>query len=449
MRIGMVSMRLAGLDGVSLEAAKWAALFQRMGHEVVYCAGELDPDGPPGQQEPLFHFRHPRVQALQAAFFQRQPARPEHVREHLERLATQLEERLAAFVERWRIDVLVVENALAIPMHVALGMAISRFLARSGLPAIGHHHDFYWERERFARPLFPQVLEEHFPPNLPNLKHAVINRAAQRALQERKGLPSVVIPNVMDFRQGPPPANGVALRSALGLQEHEVLILQPTRVVPRKGIEWALEVLHAMQQPPHARWLRGRSPVLVISHPAGDEGMAYLHHLQERARALGVRMLYIARHIAPTPQGCTGSGPCFSLWDVYHQADGMTYPSRYEGFGNALLEGVLFRLPILVNRYPIYEEDIRPHGFRFAEMDHAVTPEVVEAFLAFLFDPDVRRPWTEHNYRVALQAFSFESIQPRLEGLLQDAVTAGEASGTRRQEGRQAGSSGRGGKMPF
>lgn len=415
MRIGFLSTRLAGLDGVSLETAKWAAMLRRLGHEVFYCAGELDAQGPPGVEDPLFHFQHPYVQALQRRFFSPEgDADPASLRAALEILARQLERRIAEFVDRFRIDVLIVENALAIPMHLALGMATTWFLARSGMPAIGHHHDFYWERERFARPWWPELLEAYFPPTLPNLKHVVINRAAQRALQARKGVSSVVIPNVMDFRQGPPRHNGVSLRAYLGLSLEDLLILQPTRVVPRKGIEWSLELLHYLQQPRWQRKLGRRRPVLVVSHPAGDEGLAYLRQLRSQARRLGVPFLYIAPLVGERP----GRGPRFTLWDVYFQADGVTYPSRYEGFGNALLEGVYCKQPLLVNLYPIYREEIRPQGFRFVEMDHRVTPEVVEGFVEHVMNPRVRRETVEHNYQVAARVYAYENVLPILEDLL-------------------------------
>jgi len=35
-------------------------------------------------------------------------------------------------------------------MHIPLGLALTEFLAETSLPCIAHHHDFYWERERFA-----------------------------------------------------------------------------------------------------------------------------------------------------------------------------------------------------------------------------------------------------------------------------------------------------------
>ena len=41
MRIGFISTRLNGTDGVSLEVEKWAVVLRRLGHDVFYCAGEI------------------------------------------------------------------------------------------------------------------------------------------------------------------------------------------------------------------------------------------------------------------------------------------------------------------------------------------------------------------------------------------------------------------------
>ena len=63
----------------------------------------------------------------------------------------------------------------------------------------------------------------------------------------------------------------------------------------------------------------------------------------------------------------------YTLADVYPQADLVTYPSSIEGFGNAFLEAVYHRRPLVVNRYSIYEIDIKPHGFRVVEFDNYVS----------------------------------------------------------------------------
>ena len=56
MNIGFVSGRLAGTDGVSIETAKWADVLRQIGHEIFYCAGELEEDGPPGLLVPEMGF---------------------------------------------------------------------------------------------------------------------------------------------------------------------------------------------------------------------------------------------------------------------------------------------------------------------------------------------------------------------------------------------------------
>jgi len=46
MRVGFVSTRLAGTDGVSLETRKWADVAQRLGHEVYTCGfHSIPPNG--------------------------------------------------------------------------------------------------------------------------------------------------------------------------------------------------------------------------------------------------------------------------------------------------------------------------------------------------------------------------------------------------------------------
>jgi mannosylglucosylglycerate synthase len=77
----------------------------------------------------------------------------------------------------------------------------------------------------------------------------------------------------------------------------------------------------------------------------------------------------------------------YSLWDAYPHADLITYPSLYEGFGNALLETIYFKRLAVVNRYPVYNADIKPLGFEFIEMDGFVDDQTVEDTKRLLKDP--------------------------------------------------------------
>lgn len=427
MNIGFISTRIAGTDGVSLEIAKLATILRRLGHDCCYCAGELDDSFQPGLLAPEMHFAHPEALWIHDhCFGVTEPAAG--LRERIDAMAARLRASIAHFVAEYRVDVLFVQNALSIPMHVPLGVALTDFIAATGTPTLAHNHDLAWERERFAVTRVPDIIERCFPPVLPSVRHLVINSLAQRALWERKGTKAVLLPNIFDFATAAPamtPFNA-DLRASLGLSDDHLLILQPTRVIARKGIELAIELVRRLQEPQHRARLLGKEPVLVISHHGGDEGLAYLAKLQTLAGHAGVPLVYAADRFGTQP-GWVGGRKVYALWDAYVHADFVTYPSLLEGFGNALLETFYFRLPALVNRYPVYAADIAALGFDVVEVDAhgdpanlaAITDDTVAAVVEAMIDPVRRRRMVEWNYELSRQHFSFETVISLLESQLE------------------------------
>lgn len=432
MNIGFVSTRIAGTDGVSLEIAKLATILQRLGHDCCYCAGELDGDHTPGLLVPEMHFQHPEAVWIHDHSFGTTEAAPD-LRERIAAMAMQLEQAIGRFVDEFRVDVLFVQNALAIPMHVPLGVALTDFIARTGLPVLAHNHDLFWERERFLVNCIPDLLERCFPPALPSVQHLAINSLAQEALRKRQGVEATLLPNIFDYATAAPGLSrrNAGLRADLGLGENHLLILQPTRVIARKGIELSIELVRRLREPQQQAQLLGKEPVLVISHHAGDEGLAYLEKLQALADEAQVPLIYAAERFAPEP-GLRNGRKRYSLWDAYVHADFVTYPSLIEGFGNALLETIYFRLPALVNRYDVYAVDIAPKGFDLVEIDAggdagnlaAIDDRTVAAVVEAIADPVRRRRMVEWNYQVARDHYSFEAVTPIVDALISRAQAA-------------------------
>jgi mannosylglucosylglycerate synthase len=318
---------------------------------------------------------------------------------------------LGGWVTSHRLELLVVENAWAIPMQLPLGLALRRVVEETGIPAIGHHHDYWWERERFASCVVPDLLHEAFPPDLPTIRHVSINSLAATGLRLRRGIASTVIPNVFDFEQPRPrphPAVRRHLRSELGMSEEGLLVVQPTRVVPRKGIELAIELVARLDDP---------QAVLLITSPAGDEGLDYLVRLERRAERAGIRLRYAADRFEPDMNGEL-NGPAHTLHEAYLSADLITYPSLYEGFGNALIEALFYGVPVVVNRYPVYDADIRPRGVRLIEIQGRITDDTVAEVRALLADPDRRRENARHNFEVGQRHFSYRVLRSHLRRLI-------------------------------
>jgi glycosyltransferase involved in cell wall biosynthesis len=408
--IGLVSTRFAGNDGVSLEAAKWAEVLEASGHQCYWFAGDLD--RPPAKSLLVeeAHFDHDTVRWVQERAFGTK-GRKAVVTDMIHALRSLLKVRLYEFIEKFRIDLLIAQNALTIPMHMALGLAFTEVAAETEIPTIAHHHDFYWERVRFSVSSVHDYLQMAFPPNLPNIQHVVINSVAQEELALRTGISSIVIPNVLDFEN---PAqvdqkNAVNFRREIGLKKGDILLLQPTRIVQRKGIEHAIELVKRLGDSKYK---------LIVSHEAGDEGYDYADWLSEHARDDGVDLRLIATRVGNRRNLKTNGEKRYSIWDVYPHADFITYPSLYEGFGNAFLEAIYFCKPLLVNRYGVFVRDIEPQAFDLLVMDGFLTRKVVQEVREILENPQRREQMVEHNYEVATRHYSYAVLRKRLNFLM-------------------------------
>ncbi len=410
LRIGFVSTRLGTTDGVSLEAEKWSHVLKRLGHTCFYFAGLCDRPADLSYVVPEAHFTHPQIAKIYDAAFSNRN-RPRQLTRQINEMAQHLKGHLYEFAKRFDLHVLLVENALAIPLNIPLGIALTEFIAETGFHTIAHHHDLYWERRRFLVNCVWDYLDMCFPPRLPTIRHIVINSPAAAQLSYRRGISARLIPNVMDFDNPPlaPDEYASTVRADLAVGSDEYFFLQPTRIVRRKGIEHAIELVRRLPMP--AR--------LVISHASGDEGDAYERHLRSFSKLLDISTIFVS-DIISDQRGRTADGrKIYSLWDVYPYADIVTYPSLLEGFGNAFLESVYFRRPIVVNDYTIYAIDIKPKGFRAVELDGFITDEAVAEVVRVLKTPKIAAEMTEHNYQLAKRFYSFAFLEHQLEGLLQ------------------------------
>ncbi len=411
--VGFISTRFAGTDGVSLETTKWADVFQKEGFSCFYFAGELDRPPDCSYLVEEANFTNPDIKYIYNHCFGVHK-RERRITQKIHAAKERLKDEIYSFIEKFSIDLLVPENSLTIPLNIPLGLAITEVISETGIPTIAHHHDFFWERQQFLTNGVWEYLNMAFPPHLSSIQHVTINSSGDNQLSLRTGISGTIIPNVMDFENPPPPIDDYALdvRKALGIEDDELFILQPTRVVKRKGIEHAIELVHRL----------GKKAKLVISHASGDEGYDYEQRVKEYSRLLNVNTLFVS-DIINEKRGHTKKGKkIYTLNDIYPHADLVTYPSTFEGFGNAFLEAVYFKKPIVVNKYSIYTYDIEPKGFLTIEIDGFVTEDAVRMTRDVLENSELCKNMVEKNYDIATRCYSYSVLRQKLKNLIHDGI---------------------------
>jgi len=445
--IAMLHYQVGGTDGVSLEMAKWKQVLESLGHQVVLIAGDLGTtDGI--LVEELYHHR-PEIERLSRNTFV-ELRDYDNVSKYERELETQTQviyNRLKEIVIDKEIDLFIPNNIWANTCSPPASIAMGRVVRELALPTIAHHHDFYWERiDGVALTCAPAVelADKYMPPRDPRIQHVVINSLGQRELLARKGIRSTVISNVFDFG-GPgweQDDYNADFRQRIGLKEADIMVLQATRIVPKKGIELAVDFVKALNQPDRRERLQGAELyngqafndksriVLVLPGITRDDATGqYLKYLKTKIFREGVEALFI-EDLIDGYRSQTEGIKRYSLWDTYVYADFVTYPSLWEGWGNQFLEALRARLPVMLFEYPVYRSDIKDNGFKVlslgSELDGRddlglvqVNPLLIEnaadAAIDTLTNKGLRDEMTDYNFDLARQNYSLDALSSLLE----------------------------------
>jgi len=128
--VGFISTRFKGTDGVSLETRKWVHVLQEMGFKCFYFAGQLDTPEKKSMLEPLADFQNPLIVKIYHQCFDKS-SRTSKLTSKIHKVRDRLKESVYSFIEKFDIHFLVVENALAIPLNLPLGLALTELIAET------------------------------------------------------------------------------------------------------------------------------------------------------------------------------------------------------------------------------------------------------------------------------------------------------------------------------
>jgi mannosylglucosylglycerate synthase len=211
--------------------------------------------------------------------------------------------------------------------------------------------------------------------------------------------------------------------------EDTVILLQHTRVVPRKKIELAIDLAFKLDKK-FKKNRKNKCIALIISGHSGDEQNQYLNNLY----------LYYTELCKKNPDSNVvlifGENKILSHRDIIvdrkfycfaeipsivaaHGGIG-TYFSDVEGFGNNLLEMISYAVPAVINKYDIYKDEIEKFGFRLPSIEtgQPITDDLVDAAYQLLTDIPYRNKVVKHNLKVLRENLDHKIIADKLEPII-------------------------------
>ncbi|MFC2086774.1 glycosyltransferase [Bacteroidota bacterium] len=428
MNIGIIIGRIGGVDGVALETEKWIEVLKKLGHNIYIISGQFEGRKINPETDTLvleMSFFSPESYWGQKKAFHNpvQEAKIDDLLQHINLYSKVIYEHIINWAHEKKIDLIISENASALPYHLEMGVAIKKAIHKLGLPAITHDHDFAWERgERYVSPHeeINKIVEDTFPLRLPNSYHAVINSPAQQYLKKYYNLESIVIPNVMDFNDpfGLLHEQNKDLPLQLGINDNSILFFQITRIVRRKGIETAIHLVEKLQDK--------KVKLIITGNQDDDNKETHYHELIDLIHELNLRgqVIFASHLISNEGQKSKKKEKFYSLSDAYAHARACTYFSTYEGFGNAFVEAVLAKKPVFVNNYkPVFWPDIGSKGFKVVMLENNIlTDAKLREMSEIIYNEKLIKEIGDYNFQLGKKLFSYEVLEEKLIEVIQKAV---------------------------
>jgi glycosyltransferase involved in cell wall biosynthesis len=334
------------VGGVEAVMDAHARIFLEAGYPVTIVAGQGDVSALPEGCElvviPELDSQHPAILTAGAALEEGT------VPDSFDSLTANLREQLAQIVGEF--DNLIVHNVFTKHFNLPLTAALWKLLDAGQIKhCVGWHHDFTWTSPRSRSRVhngYPWDLLRTFRPDMTNVTISKERRDELAGLYQCPPDAIEIIYNGVDPREMfGLTVEGWALCERLGLLEADLLMLMPVRVTRAKNIEFALEVISALNA-------RGLAIKLVLTGPPDphdEESMTYFRSLQARRDALGLGdAMHFVYESGPDPN----EAYLISLdivADLYRVADLLFMPSHQEGFGMPVLEAGLLSLPVVAS----------------------------------------------------------------------------------------------------
>jgi glycosyltransferase involved in cell wall biosynthesis len=383
---------------------------------------------------------------------------------------------IAEFVQRNSIDILIAHNTSHLynfVTAVGLGYYFEDLRKQNIIwpKILVWWHDSYFEREQYANPgAIVQKYLKYLPGTYvdgivfinttqPEIAKKLFRKFGIKRIDEYFRERTVIIPNThdpnwdwknQDWTRGelifPPQDNyNDSFFDSIGMKtliqqagytlKDTLVLLQHTRIVPRKKIEFAIDLAFELEKKFVAKGDK-KCIVLLVSGHSGDEQALYKEFLtsyfklkKEEFGSSSVFLIFGEDHIL-SHRDIIVDKKYYNFAEIpsiIASIGGIgTYFSQVEGFGNNLLEMLAAGLPVVINKYGVYKTDLEPLGFNLPYMEENIMdPKLIEVTYKIATDYKYRNQLVFHNIRTLSEKLGNHVIADSLGPLINNIFTKG------------------------
>ena len=449
MNILLVHFRVGMLDGVSLEMDKWKrVLEENFNHSVVYLTGDLGKSD--GYRIPELSIEYVEAREINSLSFGNTLKKTNELalEQKIRFIVEIIKSKLYSLLNFFTVDMMIVNNIFSLPLNIPAAIALAEVIKEKKLKTINHNHDFFWERDEYVPScnFIQNLLEQYYPPVGSNFHQVVINSRTRDLLKEKNNVDSFYIPNVFDFQNSEwiQDDYNSDIRNDLQIYQNDIVFLQGTRIIKRKGIELIIDLISEMNKSENLKKLMA-NPLyddrifseknkIVLVMPNLIEDTNYKMKIEKKCIEQKIEYRF-CNEIFEHQRGRTDDNrKIYSLWDAYVIADIITYPSLLEGWGNQFLEAAKAKKPIVVFEYSVYQRDIGPSGFEVISLGSTYTKneyglamvssniikKATDQIIEILQDKNKFSHMANVNHQVGLKKFSLKALGDYLELLMNE-----------------------------
>jgi mannosylglucosylglycerate synthase len=259
------------------------------------------------------------------------------------------QKRLRSLFAEW--DCTVVHNLMTMPFHMAATQVVSE-LAEEGNRVLAWTHDLAANNQDYSLPrnrVFDMIRERQ-----PGIEYVVISETRAEEFRDLTGTSAdAVVPNGLDLPTALELTTEVSGLLA-EMNSQEAILLYPTRILQRKNLGLALQILAALQELDFPAWLF----ITGAANGYNPGAQAHFAGLKQQASELGVtdRLRWVNEHFFVDDA---------QLRSLYLVSDALLFTTKQEGFGLPILEAAAFRLPIFCSDIEPLRSNLPPGSIAF------------------------------------------------------------------------------------